>query len=277
MTTPTATTGRQATSEQLVLTERRGAVLLVTLNRPERLNAWTNELEDQYFDTLEAAEADHDVRAIVVTGAGRGFCAGADLQDLSGVPDADDAEIDRARPRYLPLAVRKPLVAAVNGPAVGLGFVEALYCDVRFASPEASFATKFSRLGLVAEYGVSWLLPRVVGRSRALDLLLSGRRVSGEEAHQIGLVDHLAPAERLLDTAVAYATDLATGCSPWAMATIKEQVALDAETGFVAAADRADDLMRESFRGPDIVEGLASFGERRPPAFQPLQLQSEGV
>lgn len=276
MTAMSPTTQRQTTDVQLVLTEQRGTVLVVILNRPERLNAWTNELEDQYFDTLEAAEADPDVRAIVVTGAGRGFCAGADLQALEGVPD-DQAELDRTRPRHLPLAVRKPLVAAVNGPAVGLGFVEALYCDVRFASPEASFATKFSRLGLVAEYGVSWLLPRVVGRSRALDLLLSGRRVGGEEAHRIGLVDHLAPAETLLDAAVAYATDLATGCSPWAMATIKEQVARDAEIGFFEAADRADDLMRESFRGPDIVEGLAGFGERRPPAFQPLRLRTEGA
>ena len=266
-----------APGEPLVLTERRGQVLVLTLHRPERLNAWTNELEDEYFDLLEAADADPEVRAIVVTGAGRGFCAGADLKALSGVPDADDAEMDRLRPRHLPLAVRKPLVAAVNGPAVGLGFVEALYCDVRFASPEAVFATTFSRLGLIAEYGVSWLLPRIVGRSRALDLLMSARRVGGEEAHRIGLVDHLVPADELVDAAVAYATGLATSCSPWAMATIKEQVAIDAEAGFLDAADRADQLMRDSFRRPDIVEGLTSFGERRPPVFEPLRRQLEEV
>lgn len=263
---------------QLVLSERRGPVLVLTLNRPERLNAWTNELEDKYFDLLEAAESDSEVRAIVVTGGGRGFCAGADLKALSGVPDADNAEIDRVRPRHLPLLVRKPLIAAVNGPAVGLGFVEAMYCDVRFASPDAVFATTFSRLGLVAEYGVSWLLPQIVGRSRALDLLMSARRVRGEEAHRIGLVDHLVPAEELLDAAVAYATELATACSPWAMATIKDQVSQDAESTFLEAADRADNLMRVSFRGADILEGLTSFAERRPPVFQSLpQRQLEGV
>jgi enoyl-CoA hydratase/carnithine racemase len=276
--TGTNAAGATTPDEQLVLSERRGPVLVLTLNRPERLNAWTNELEDEYFDHLEAAEADPDIRAIVVTGAGRGFCAGADLKALSGVPSADDAEIDRARPRHLPLAVRKPLIAAVNGPAVGLGFVEAMYCDVRFASPAAVFTTTFSRLGLIAEYGISWLLPRIVGRSRALDLLLSGRRVPGEEAYRIGLVDHIVPAEELVDAAVAYATELATACSPWAMATIKEQVALDAESTFLEAADRSDDLMRDSFRGPDIVEGLTSFAERRPPVFQAFRrLQLEEV
>ena len=259
-----------AECETLVLTERRGAVLLMTFHRPERLNAWTNELEDEYFDLLEAADADPEVGAIVVTGAGRGFCAGADLKALSGVPDADDAEIDRPRPRHLPLAVRKPLIAAVNGPAVGLGFVEALYCDVRFASPEALFVTRFSRLGLVAEYGISWLLPRVVGRSRALDLLMSGRRVDADEAHRIGLVDRVVPADELVDTAVGYAAELATACSPWSMSVIKQQVAVDAEATFLDAAVRADDLMRESFRRPDIAEGLNSFAERRPPAFAPL-------
>lgn len=257
-------------TEQLVLTERRGAVLLVTFNRPERLNAWTDALEDQYFDALVAAEADHEVRAIVVTGAGRGFCAGADMDDLAGAPDASDAEIDRSRPRHLPLTIRKPVVAAVNGAAAGLGFVEALYCDVRFASPDAVFLTAFVRRGLVAEYGASWLLPRIVGRSRALDLLLSGRRVGGEEAYRIGLVDHLVPADDLVEAALAYAADLASSCSPWSMATIKEQVALDGERDFSASVGDADALMRASFHGADIAEGVASFTERRTPVFAPL-------
>lgn len=261
-------------AEQLVLTERRGGVLLVTLNRPARLNAWTNELEDQYFDLLEAADADPDVRAVVVTGAGRGFCAGADMDDLAGASSASDAEIDRPRPRHLPMTIRKPVIAAVNGAAAGLGFVEALYCDIRFASSEAAFLTAFVRRGLAAEYGVSWLLPRIVGHSRALDLLLSGRRVSGEEAYRIGLVDHLVPAETLVDDAVAYAADLAASCSPWSMATIKRQLALDAERGFDASVADADALMRDSFRGIDIAEGVASFTERRPPRFAPLTMPS---
>ena len=257
-----------------VLTERRGAVLLVTLNRPERLNAWTDELEDRYFDVLESADADPDVRAIVVTGAGRGFCAGADMDDLAGASGATDAEIDRPRPRHLPMTLRTPLVGAVNGAAAGLGLVEALYCDVRFASPNALFLTAFVRRGLAAEYGASWLLPRIVGRSRALDLLLSGRRVTGDEAHRIGLVDHLVPAETLVDDAVAYAADLAASCSPWSMATIKQQIALDGERGFDAAVAEADTLMRASFHGADIAEGVASFTERRAPVFAPLTTSS---
>lgn len=257
-------------TEQLVLTERRGAVLLVTLNRPERLNAWTNALEDRYFDVLVEAEADPDVRAIVVTGAGRGFCAGADMDDLGGASEASDAEIDRPRPRHLPMTIRKPVIAAVNGAAAGLGLVEALFCDVRFASPEAAFITALVRRGLVAEYGVSWLLPRIVGHSRALDLLLSGRRLSGEEAYRIGLVDHLAPADQLVDAAIAYADDIATSCSPWSMATIKAQVVLDGERSFADSVGTADSLMRASFHGVDLAEGVASFTERRPPVFAPL-------
>ncbi|MBD8606892.1 enoyl-CoA hydratase/isomerase family protein [Aeromicrobium sp. CFBP 8757] len=261
-------------TQQLVRTERRGAVLLVTLDRPERLNAWTDALEDRYFDVLEAADADPDIRAIVVTGAGRGFCAGADMDDLAGASSASDADIDRPRPRHLPMTLRTPLVAAVNGAAAGLGLVEALYCDVRFASPDAVFLTAFVRRGLAAEYGVSWLLPRIIGRSRALDLLLSGRRVGGEEAYRIGLVDHLVPADELVDAAVAYAADLATACSPWSIATIKRQVDLDGDRGFEASVEDADTLMRASFRGADIAEGVASFTERRPPVFAPLTTSS---
>ncbi|MCY7288478.1 MAG: enoyl-CoA hydratase/isomerase family protein, partial [Cryobacterium sp.] len=185
-------------SKQQLLTERRGAVLVLTFNRPDRLNAWTNAMEDQYFDALEAAEADPGVRAIVVTGAGRGFCAGADMGDLAAASVAADEEIDRPRPRHLPMTIRKPVIAAVNGAAAGLGFVEALFCDIRFASPDAVFITAFVRRGLVAEYGVSWLLPRLVGHGRAPARLLSGRRVGGEAAARIGLVGHRVPAGELV-------------------------------------------------------------------------------
>src|SRR5664279_3457588 len=120
-------------AESLILTERRGGVLVVRFNRPDRLNAWTNALEDEYFDVLESADVDPEVRAIVVTGAGRGFCAGADMGDLAAASDATDEQISRPRPRHLPLTIRKPMIAAVNGAAAGLGFVEAMYCDIRFA------------------------------------------------------------------------------------------------------------------------------------------------
>lgn len=261
------------TTEQMLLSERRGAVLLLTFNRPDRLNAWTNALEDQYFDALESADADPSVRAIVITGAGRGFSAGADMDDLAAAPGADDDELGRPRPRHLPMTIRKPVIAAVNGAAAGLGFVETLYCDVRFASPEALFITAFVRRGLVAEYGSAWLLQRLVGSGRAADLLMSGRRVGGEEAARIGLVEHLVPADELVERAVAYATELATSCSPWSMATIKAQLALDAERSFAASVGHADTLMRASFQGADLTEGVASFTERRPPRFSPLSHQ----
>ena len=162
--------------ETPVISERRGSVLLLTLNRPDRLNAWNDALEARYFEHLDGAEADEEVRAIVVTGAGRGFCAGADLDDLKGASADDLSLLDRERPRHLPLLPRKPLIAAINGPAAGLGLVEALYCDIRFATPEAKMTTAFVQRGLIAEYGSAWLLPRLVGPSRALDLLIVGTR-----------------------------------------------------------------------------------------------------
>jgi enoyl-CoA hydratase/carnithine racemase len=268
----TATSASTATD--LVLSERRGPVLVLTLNRPDRLNAWTDALEERYYACLDAAEHDREVRAIVLTGAGRGFCAGADLDDLElGATNdtaAEDTLRDRRRPRTFPLAVRKPMVAAINGAAAGLGLVEALYCDLRFATPDAKLTTAFAQRGLVAEYGISWLLPRLVGPSRALDLLLSGRVVRGEEALALGLVDRVCERDSVVDEAVAYATELAARCSPWSMATIKAQVHADLDRSFAQAVAAADELMLESFTRPDVHEGVRSYLERRPPAFPSL-------
>ncbi len=264
-------------SADLVLAERRGAVLVLTLNRPDRLNAWTDELEVQYFAQLDGAEADPEVRAIVLTGAGRGFCAGADfdlLEDATGAGEtragATGTIVNRPRPRNRPLNLRKPLIAAINGPAAGLGLVEALYCDVRFCVPGAKLTTAFSRRGLVAEYGLSWLLPRLVGTSRALDLLISARVVLGTEAAAIGLVDRLVEPVDLLEEAVAYATDLAANCSPTSMAIVKRQVLDGLGQGFDEAYAESERLIAESFERPDAAEGVASYLEKRPPAFPPL-------
>jgi enoyl-CoA hydratase/carnithine racemase len=258
---------------ELVLAERRGSVLLLTLNRPDRLNAWTTPLENRYFELLDEAEADPEVRAIVLTGAGRGFCAGADMDDLNAGANEDaivEAVGRLTRPRCFPRTIRKPLIAAVNGPAIGLGLVEALYCDVRFATPEAKLGTIFARRGLIAEYGISWLLPRIVGTGRALDLLLSARTILGEEAYRIGLVDQLASADTIVDAAVAYAEDFATNCSPTAMAVIKEQVLNDLDVDFDTAFARSDRLFMESFEREDVSEGVNSYLEKRPPRFPPL-------
>jgi enoyl-CoA hydratase/carnithine racemase len=261
-------------STDTVLAERHGGVLVLTLNRPERLNAWNDALEARYYEHLDAAEADPEVKAIVVTGAGRGFCAGADMDDLEAIGDGTrDLEAvlrDRPRARTFPLTIRKPMIAAVNGAAAGLGLVEALYCDLRFATPEAKLTTAFVRRGLIAEYGISWILPRLIGQSAALDLLLSGRVIRGEEAHRLGLVDRLSSRESVLADAVAYATELAEHCSPASMAIIKSQVHADLDRSFAESVAAADDAMIASFRRPDVTEGVQSYTEQRPPAFPPL-------
>lgn len=260
----------------LVLCERQDGVLILTLNRPDRLNAWNDALEAVYFAQLDAAEDDPKVKAIVVTGAGRGFCAGADMEDLSAAGDTDVEALlrNRPRPRSFPLTVRKPMIAAINGAAAGLGLVEALYCDVRFATPQAKLTTAFARRGLIAEYGLSWLLPRLIGHAAALDLLLSGRIIRGEEAHRLGLVNFLSEPDQLVADAVAYAQDLADHCAPSSMATIKAQVTADHDRDFAAAVAAADDLMIASLQGPDISEGVRSHMEQRAPAFTPLPARS---
>jgi len=260
-----------AQSQETVLAERRGAVLVLTLNRPDRLNAWNDVLEARYFALLDEAEADPEVRAIVVTGAGRGFCAGADMDDLQSVGAGNESgPRKQTRPRSFPLTVRKPMIAAINGAAAGLGLVEALYCDIRFAAPKAKLTTAFARRGLIAEYGIAWILPRLIGPSRALDLLLSGRVILAEHALAIGLVDRIVEPAELVDAAVAFADELATYSSPTSMSLIKAQVRRAMDSDFATSVAEADELMLESFRQPDVAEGVASYLEGRPPAFAPL-------
>jgi enoyl-CoA hydratase/carnithine racemase len=264
-------------SDELVLAEHRGPVLLLTLNRPDRLNAWNDALEERYFALLDEAEASTDVRAVVVTGAGRGFCAGADLADLEQVATVDFSTVtlpERKRPRERPLALRKPLIAAINGAAVGLGLVEALYCDLRFSTPNAKLGTAFVRRGLIAEYGIAWLLPRLIGQSRSLDLLLSGRIIQGEEALAMGLVDRVVPD--VVEAAVGYAAELATYCSPNSMRIIKDQVLRAMDSDLPSAIERANELMLSGFSHPDAAEGVVSFLEGRPPAFNPLSFDNAG-
>jgi enoyl-CoA hydratase/carnithine racemase len=241
-------------------------VAVLTLNRPDRLNAWIPEMQIQYFDLLEEAAADPAVKAIVVTGAGRGFCAGADMEVLQGAA-ADDARSDD-RPQTLPLTIPKPVIAAVNGPAAGLGLVMALMCDIRFAASGAKLTTAFARRGLIAEHGISWVLPRLVGSAHALDLLFSGRVVLAEEAEQMGLVNAVHPPEELLDRTLDYARDLATLSSPTSMAVTKRQVYEHLEQGAAESLDESNRLMADSFGRPDFAEGVASFVEGRAPAFE---------
>jgi enoyl-CoA hydratase/carnithine racemase len=254
-----------------VLYERRDRVALITLNRPERLNAWTAELGTGYFDALDRAADDPEVRVIVVTGAGKGFCAGADMDLLQGIGSGRAGADEETRLHTHALTIPKPVIAAVNGACAGLGLVHAMACDLRFAASGAKFTTAFSRRGLIAEHGISWTLPRLVGQAVALDLLLSGRVVLAEEAYELGLVNRVVAADRLLDETLAYAEELASSVSPTSMAVIKHQVYNHPQLPLEQALAESNDLMRASLKGSDFTEGVASFVEKRPPRFAPYQ------
>jgi enoyl-CoA hydratase/carnithine racemase len=259
----------------VVLKDVSDGVAVLTLNRPDRLNAWTQEMERAYFAALQECGDSAEVRVIVLTGAGRGFCAGADMQDLQdlgeGNIDSDAAaNAQERRPQSFPQTIDKPIIAAINGPCAGIGLVQALMCDIRFAAAGAKFTTAFARRGLVAEHGISWILPRLVGPARALDLLLSARVVLAEEAQALGLVNRVIAPERLLAETIDYARELSVSCSPASMATMKRQIYADLAHDLPAALEKADALMFESFAAPDFVEGVSSFLERRDPHFAAL-------
>ncbi|MGA3490125.1 enoyl-CoA hydratase-related protein [Micromonosporaceae bacterium DT55] len=247
-------------------------VRVVTFCRPQRRNAMDAAMFAAYYAALAAADDDPAVRAIVITGAGDWFCTGADFETLGGLLDRPAAERSPATaqfPPHLPLTLRTPLIAAVNGGAAGLGLVHALYADVRFVAAEARLATSFSRLGLVAEYGSAWLLPRLVGAGNALDLLLSGRKFDAAEALRIGLAQRVLPRADLLAAALAYAEDLAAHCSPASMAAIRAQVRDAAHlTAEEAVADSMTRMWR-SFDGADFLAAMTARAQGVPPFFGP--------
>ena len=259
---------------EAVLYETRGKVAILTLNRPERLNAWNAELGDRFWTHLDAAKADPEVVAIVVTGAGRGFCAGADMDLLQGIQAAGGeapARNLRNEHQTYTLSIPKPVIAAINGACAGLGMVQAAMADVRFAATTAKFTTAFSRRGLIAEHGLGWVLPKLVGPSKALDLLMSGRVFLAEEALQLGFVNYMSSPESVLDDAIAYAEDLAAHVSPTSMAVMKNQVWSGLAAQMADSNALSDSEMKASLRRADFKEGVASFLEKRPPNFAPLQ------
>src|SRR5205085_1714646 len=201
----------------------------IILDRPDRLHAWTIRMEQEYAWALTDAEGAAAVRAVVVTGAGRGFCAGADVRALDRIVEAGDydaaspppvqaAELPGGSVHTLPLRLSKPVIAAVNGPAAGVGFVLACFCDLRFAAAGAKLTTSFGRLGLPAEHGVSWMLSRLVGPARAADLLFSSRVVLGDEAERLGLVNKALPLDELLPFTLDYARRMAAEIAPSSLA-----------------------------------------------------------
>jgi enoyl-CoA hydratase/carnithine racemase len=263
--------------EQIIYRVADG-VATVTLNRPERLNAWTPQMGEEVRAAMRAAAGDEAVRVIVVTGAGRGFCAGMDSQALEEIqatgathappPPFDPSARPDFRKTYSYLAsVPKPIIAAVNGACAGVGLIVALYSDLRFASDAAIFTTAFSRRGLPAEHGISWLLPRLIGLAQAADLLFSARRVDAEEAFRLGLVNRVFAQDRFAVEVGAYAAMLAREVSPRSLREMKREL-WDAQFQSLAEAVEAAEIdVAASVLSDDFKEGLASYLEKRAPSF----------
>jgi enoyl-CoA hydratase/carnithine racemase len=257
-------------------------VATLTLDRPDRLNSWTNRMHAEYRWCLAQAEADDAVRVVVVTGAGRGFCAGADTAALehiagaggypAGEPEPLATPGHGVRPEYdqafaFNFGIPKPIIAAVNGPAAGVGLVLACFCDIRFAAAGAKLTTSAPRLGYPAEYGLSWVLPRLVGTGHAADLLFSSRVVLAEEAATMGLVNKVLPPDELLAFTYDYAGRLATEVAPWAVAQAKRQLYADWHRDVGSAVAESERLIREAATRPDYAEGVRAWLEKRPPNF----------
>ena len=262
---------------QEILYRVEDRVATITLNRPEKLNAWTVVMAGELREALAKAEADEGVRAIVITGAGRGFCSGADMSRLSaaaagrstlGAPPmpTEGLEANFAQRLSYILAVKKPILAAINGPVAGVGLVVTFYCDIRFMAAGAKLTTAFARRGLVAEHGIAWLLPRLIGPMNALDLLYTARSVEAEEAEKMGLV-RVLPAEGFAKAVQARAADIANLCSPRSTRIIKKQVYEAMFQSLAEAsviANREQEICRTT---EDFREGVAHYMEKRKPNF----------
>lgn len=255
-------------AEQVLYAVDADGVAMLTLNRPERRNAWTATMEHAYFSHLEAAGRDPAVRVVVVTGAGDSFCPGLDPEVLGNLTNGAKYTENR-RPQTFTTTVPKPVIAAINGNCAGIGLLQALYCDIRFVAASARLSTAFSRRGLMAEDGASWLLSHMVGHARALELLMSGRVFSATEANSLGLVHEVVAGDGTLARALEYARELAATTSPNALAMIKAQVYGDLNRTLEQSRVRAQELLVEAKRHPDFGEGVASFVEKRAPQFLP--------
>lgn len=270
----------------LVLEQTRYAVVemvaTITLDRPDRLNAWTPRMNTEYRHLLQRASDDAEVRVIVVTGSGRGFCAGAESDDLAGhaARGAYDAGApsDLASPGFgvrpefdaelaYHFGVPKPIIAAINGPVAGIGFALACYCDLRFAAQGAKFTTAHGKLGLPCAFGLAWLLPQLVGLTRAMDLILSSRTFTADEAASFGLVNEVVPPDDLIPRVTEYARQLATGVSPASMAVSKRQVYEAFAQTAAEAVRTAESLLDPMMAGPDYREGVAALRQKRSPDF----------
>jgi len=265
-------------------------VATITLNRPDRLNAWTGTMEKNLRDAIYSAAKDDDVRVIVITGAGRGFCAGADMDGLQQI-DGDDSAGEKPAAKTVTshpsfdndlgpsvgehaqskfgymFECPKPIIAAINGPCAGIGLVMTLFCDLRFAADTAKFTTAFAQRGLIAEHGSAWLLPRLVGPANALDLLMSARKFTGAEAADLGLVNKAFSSNEFMGEVSNYTKHLVDTVSPRSLTVMKRQIFKSNFQDFSTSTDMADVQMNASFASSDFKEGVAHFVEKRAPNF----------
>ena len=267
-----------------ILYEVAEPVATITLNRPQSLNAWTPQMDQEVQDAFRRAEEDTRVVGIILTGAGKAFCAGADLKGLEAVSEGgfSEAAIAGERPgdskahdgfrfHYSYIAsICKPVIAAIHGACAGMALPISTFCDLRFASDKSVFLSAFSQRGLVAEWGSSWMLPRLVGMANAMDILLSSRKIFADEALQMGLVNRVVSPEQLTKEAEQYIVNLAENCSPRSMAVMKRQLYDQWQADLEAALQQSMEQMKSSFESDDFKEGVSSFLGKRKPAFARL-------
>jgi enoyl-CoA hydratase/carnithine racemase len=265
-----------------ILYQVRNRVATVTLNRPDKLNAWTAKMEEEVNSAIRGAAADENVRAIILTGAGRAFCAGADMSLLSAaaettgtrsvLPTQDVHALDGARRDFQKkytwlLAVPKPIIAGIHGPAVGLGFIIPLYCDLRIAADNARLCTIFAKRGLIAEFGMAWMLPRLIGLAHAADLLFTARTIDAQEALRMGLVHRVFPEAGFADALQAFAEEMASTLSPRSIRVTKQQLYNAPFETLEESFDRAAREMMASLNSEDFREGVRHYLEKRAAVF----------
>ncbi|RPG26483.1 MAG: enoyl-CoA hydratase [Gammaproteobacteria bacterium TMED92] len=266
-------------------------VAIITLNRPEALNAFTQTMLAEIRHALAAAEQDERVVGIVLTGAGRGFCPGMDMNALDDISSGGGAKDDLTELKADPgdnalgdnfqvtysyfMSIRKPVIAAINGACAGLGLAVATMTDLRIVERSAKFSTAFSQRGLIAEHGVSWTLPRLIGSGNALDLLWSARKFNGEEAKELGLAERLVEDGESLGTAVEYVQNLAASSAPKSLQIMKAQVHRHMNMQLGEAMRETNEWMAESLKRDDFKEGVRSFIEKRPPNFARVNIGSD--
>jgi enoyl-CoA hydratase/carnithine racemase len=270
--------GAQVDFSQIIY-EKSDRVATITLNRPRQLNAFTPTMGTEIRKALRDADGDDGIGAVIVTGAGRAYCAGADMAELAsrvgtegepeppvGAPREDLRPDFRGTFSYM-MALRKPIIGAYNGACVGIGFTSSLYFDMRIAAESARIGLIFVQRGLAIEHGASWMLPRLVGPAKAMELAVTGRLITGREALEIGLVNYVVPDDQLMAKAREIAGHIAHNCAPLGVAEAKRSIYEHLFTDLATAMRNDDELMRRMWKTEDFKEGITAFREKRPPRF----------